>query len=172
MDSWQTGRREPCGNGVCRQCILGRVSHIVPFPDRSVSPDAGSIHHVQHHTRHGRQAAWGLEERCLSCYAAGGTWHACIIDVGLCTLAAYPRVCNLTEEQEERFYWFHSHIAMELVEVGALETQLSDIFQLGMVLQNRGEPELVRSGDWCGRRDPQCRPSTTVLRLMITSLTH
>ena len=74
--------------------------------------------------------------------------------VGLCILAANSRVRILTEEQKERFHWFHSHITLELVEVGALETQLSDIFQQGMVLQNRGEPELVRSGDWCGNMDP------------------
>ena len=107
---------------------------------------------------------------------AGGTWHACIIDVGLCTLEAYPRVRNLTEEQKERFRRFHAHIAPELVEDGAPETQLSDVFQLGLVLQfvgqNGGVPELVRLGDWCGRRDPQRRPSAAVLRLIITGLTH
>ena len=85
---------------------------------------------------------------------------------GLCILAAYPRVCILTEEQKERFHWFHSHIAPELVEDGALKTKLIDVFQLGLVLrligQNRGVPELVRLGDWCGRRDPQRRPSTAV----------
>ena len=72
--------------------------------------------------------------------------------VGLCILAANSRVRILTEEQKERFHWFHSHIAMELVEDGASVTELSDVFQLGLVLwlpgQNRGVPEQVRLGDW------------------------
>ena len=71
--------------------------------------------------------------------------------MGLCTLAANSRVRILTEEQKERFHWFHSHVAMELVEDRASETGLSDVFQLGMVYQNRGEPELVRSGTGAGR---------------------
>ena len=104
----------------------------------------------------------------------GGSWRACIIDVGLCTLESHPRVCHLTPAQKARCRRYHVHIAPELVEDAAPQTRLSDVFQLGLVLHSIGSwggvPNLVGLGSWCMRRDPGKRPSTAVLRLMLAGI--
>ena len=100
----------------------------------------------------------------------GGSWRACIIDVGLCTLESHPRVHQLTPVQKARWRRYHMHIAPELVE-GAPQTRLSDVFQLGLVLHFigwwGGVPGLVGLGHWCMNRDPSKRPSTAVVRFML-----
>ncbi|XP_038051547.1 probable serine/threonine-protein kinase DDB_G0281745 isoform X2 [Patiria miniata] len=103
-----------------------------------------------------------------------GTWRACIIDVGLCTLAIHPRVYHMTEAQKAQCRQYHAHLAPELVEDAAPQTQLSDIFQLGLVLHSIGHwcgvPVLARLGEWCVKRDPQQRPSTAVIRLILMGI--
>ena len=102
-----------------------------------------------------------------------GVWQGCIIDVGLSTPKSHPKTRHLTDQEKAWSRVHQTHLAPELLE-GQPQSRLSDVFQIGLVLQSIGKhggvTGLVQYGLWASRRDPKNRSSLAELRQAVASL--